>query len=291
MEKDEVRAKIYSKIEELPTLPVVLPKLLSLMESEESRTSEIIDAISHDPALTSKILKVANSAYYGFQREISNLERAVVLLGFNMVRSLALSIGVIHNLPSSKPNPYFSWEGLWIHSLAVASVMQELGKRSGGGGGNEYLFIIGLLHDIGKVVLDQFFGTFFRQALEEDSRKLEKGELHIAERRIFGLDHGEVGAMLLSRWRFPEKITDCIAFHHQTEMPEEIDGNDLAMLRIADILPKELAIGEEGNPLIPEIHETTFEEVPWMNEKELDDMRAYLNGAKDRIYAFFSAII
>lgn len=289
MEKDEIRVKIYSKIDELPTLPAVLPKLLGLMESEKSHTSEIIDTISHDPALTSKILKVANSAYYGFQREISSLERAVVLLGFNMVRSLALSIGVIRNLPPNKANPYFSWEGLWVHSLAVASVMQELGKRFGRGDDKEYLFIIGLLHDVGKVVLDQFFSKLFRQALE-NSCKWEKVELHIAERGIFGFDHGEVGAMLLSRWRFPEKITDCIASHHQAGMPIGINGNDLAMLRIADILPRELGMGEEGNPLIPEIHEAYLDKLPGMNEKELDDMRTYLKGAKDGIYAFFSAV-
>lgn len=289
MEKDEIRVKIYSKIDELPTLPIVLPKLLSLMESEESNTSDIIDTISHDPALTLKILKVANSAYYGFQREISSLERAVVLLGFNMVRSLALSIGVIRNLTSNKTSPHFSREGLWIHSLAVATVMQELGKRFGRGDDNEYLFIIGLLHDIGKVVLDQFFGKFFHQALE-DSYKLEKVELHIAERGVFGFDHGEVGAMLLSRWRFPEKITGCIAVHHQTEIPEGIDENDVAMLRIADILPQELGIGEEGNPVLPEIHETDLDKVLGMNKQELEDMRAYLHDAKDRIHTFFSAM-
>ena len=290
MEEDEIRVKIYSKIDELPTLPAVLPKLLSLTESEESHTAEIIDTISRDPALTSKILKVANSAYYGFQREISSLERAVVLLGFNMVRSLALSIGIIRNVPANKRNFHFSWEGLWIHSLAVATVMQELGKRFGRADDNEYLFIIGLLHDIGKVVLDQFFSKLFRRALE-DSWKPEEVELHVAERNIFGFDHGEVGAMLLSRWRFPGKITDCIAFHHRSEAPAAVNGNDLAMLRIADVLPQELGIGEEGNPLIPEVHEADLDKLPGMNKKELDDMRAYLGGAKDGIHAFFNAVV
>jgi putative nucleotidyltransferase with HDIG domain len=290
MEKDEIRLKIYSKIDELPTLPIVLPKLLSLVESEKSNTSDIIDTISNDPALTSKILKVANSAYYGFQREIASLERAVVLLGFNMVRSLALSIGVIRNLPLNKANSHFSQEGLWIHSLAVATVMKELGKRFGRQDDNEYLFVIGLLHDIGKVVLDQFFSKFFSQALE-GSFKLHKVELHVAERDIFGFDHGEVGAMLLSRWRFPKKITDCIAVHHQKEIPDCINGNDVAMLRIADILPQELGIGEEGNPVLPEIHTTDLDKVLGMNKQELGNMRAYLYEAKDRIRAFFSAMI
>jgi len=95
MEKNELQAKIYSKIEELPTLPVVLPRLLSLTADEKAGAAHLADAISSDPALTSKILKVSNSAYYGFSQEISSLERAIPLLGFNMVRSLALSISVI----------------------------------------------------------------------------------------------------------------------------------------------------------------------------------------------------
>ena len=92
MEKGEIHNKVYAKIDELPTLPVVLPKLLTLMESEKTGAPEVAEVISRDPALTSKILKTANSAYYGFQQEISDLGRAVPLLGFNMLKSLALSI-------------------------------------------------------------------------------------------------------------------------------------------------------------------------------------------------------
>ena len=288
MDKNELRTKIYSKIDELPTLPAVLPKLLGLMESDRSNASDITDAISSDPALTSKILKVANSAYYGFSQEISDLEKAVVLLGFNMVKSLALSIGVIHSLPSGKKSPNFSQEGLWIHSLAVATVMQEFGKRYGKADDNGYLFIIGLLHDIGKVVLDQFFSDLFQQALEE-AQNLGKAELHVSERRVIGFDHGEIAAMLLTRWRFPEVISNPIAVHHQTEIPEGTSANDVAMLRIADVLPQELGLGEEGNPVPPEIYEADLNALE-IKEKELEDMRAYLNGVKDGIYALFSAM-
>ncbi|MCK4816687.1 HDOD domain-containing protein, partial [bacterium] len=216
MEKDELRAKIYSKIDELPTLPTVIPKLLSLMDGSKSNAADVTEAISRDPSLTSKILKVSNSAYYGFPQGISSLERAVALLGFNMIKSLALSMGVLSSLPSGSKFPHFSQEGLWIHSLAVATAMKELGQRFGAGDDRDYLFIIGLLHDIGKVVLDQFFGELFQQALEE-AQNLEKARLYMAERKVIGFDHGEVGAMLLKRWMFPDMIVNPIAVHHQTE--------------------------------------------------------------------------
>ena len=166
MKTEELRAKIFSTIDELPTLPTVVPKLLNLMDGSRSNATQVTETISRDPALTSKLLKAANSAYYGFPQEITDLERAVALLGFNMVKSLALSVGVFQTLGSGKNTPCFSMEGLWIHSLSVATVIRELAKRLGKEDEKAHLFVVGLLHDIGKVVLDQFFNELFQQALE-----------------------------------------------------------------------------------------------------------------------------
>ena len=140
-----------------PTLPAVVPKLLSVMGKDGANASDIAGTISTDPALSSKILKVANSAYYGFSQEILSLKLAMPLLGRTMVRSLALSIGVIQSLPSNRKSPNFSDKGLWIHGLAVATLMQELGKRFKNGGNADHFFITGLLHDIGKVGLKSAF--------------------------------------------------------------------------------------------------------------------------------------
>ena len=289
MEKDAVLRKIYSKIDEIPTLPAVVPKLLSLMESDKTNASDIADLISNDPALASKILKVANSAYYGFSQQISNLKLAMPLLGNNMVRSLALSIGVIRNLPSGRKSPNFSEKGLWIHSLAVAELMQELGRRHGNRDSNEYLFIIGLLHDIGKVVLNQFFGEVFQKALEEVNGQEIEG-LHIAERRLIGFDHGEVGAMLSKRWNFPDVINNSIAAHHKVEVPEGTNIHDLAVLRIANALPQELGLGEEGNPIAPVISDQDIKALQ-MEKGELEDLKSFMLRVKDGIYTLFDTII
>ena len=289
MEKEQLRKKIYSKIDELPTIPAMLPRLLSLMENEKSNASDIADAISHDPALTSKILKVANSAYYGFSQQISNLNKAVPLLGFKMVKSLALSIGVIKSLPSGKKTPLFSQEGLWIHSIAVATAMQELSKRFGKRNGNEHLFVIGLLHDIGKIVLDQFFHELFHQALEEVQDSGSPG-LYLAERNVIGIDHGEIGAMLLMRWKFPDGISSPIAVHHIEEIPEGTNVNDVAMLRVADALTKGLGLGEEEDPILPEIRAADLK-ILGIKEKGLEDIKAYLHSLENEIHAFFSAIV
>ncbi|MDY6935835.1 MAG: HDOD domain-containing protein [Spirochaetota bacterium] len=289
MEKKELREIIYSKIEELPTLPAVVPKLLSLIEDSKSNASDITDVISHDPALTSKILKVANSAYYGFSEQISELNKSVTLLGFNMVKSLALSIGVMKSLPTFKKNPYFSQDGLWTHSLAVATLIQELGKRHCKKDANESLFIIGLLHDVGKIVLDQFFHEKFLEALEY-ANKLEKLSLHIAERAVIGIDHCEVASMLLKRWKFPQKIINPIDFHHMKELPEEISVADVSLLRIANALSQELKLGDEGNSIPNEIGECDLKLLN-MEAKDLEEMRTFANKNRDKVNDLLKAMI
>ncbi len=288
MDKVELRKKVFSKIDELPTLPVVIPKLLELMGQSTSDVSNVTEVISHDPALTSKILKVANSAYYGFPQGISDLERAIALLGFNMVKSLALSMGVMRSLPSGKESSHFSQQELWIHSLAVATVMRELGNRFAKKDKTDHLFVVGLLHDIGKVVMDQFFGDYFQEALEKAERQ-DNVKLHTAEQEIIGFDHGEVGAMLLERWKFPEPIVSSIALHHKAEIPDEANAQDVAMIRIADALPRELDLGAEVDPCLEEIQEADLQ-IMGMKGEDLEQMKVYLDSSKEGIYAFFNAM-
>jgi putative nucleotidyltransferase with HDIG domain len=287
MKENEFRSKIYSKIDELPTLPVVLPKLLSLIESDSANFSRATDVIYSDPSLTSKILKVANSAYYGFSQQITTLKSAVALLGFSMVKSLALSMGVFQTMPLSGKDNHFSQKGLWIHSLAVATTMTELDKRIGKKDGSEHVFVTGLLHDIGKIVLDHFFNDIFQQVLDE-THEAKGEEFHEIERRIIGFDHGEIGAMLLERWKFPEVICNAVALHHKRELPEGRASIDVALLRIADVIPQELGLGEEDNLRPSKIEEDL--KLLNIDRSDLENVKTCLNSAKEGIYAMFDAM-
>ncbi len=288
MQKSELQEKIYSQIEELPTLPAVIPRLLSLLRDSKSCAQDVTEIISKDPALTSKILKVANSAYYGFQQKISELDRAVALLGFNMVKTLALSISVIQVLPGIKKSPYFTQEGLWHHSLGVATVITEIGRKYAKEKDTESLFIIGLLHDIGKVVFDQFFHEDFHLALEKANT--EGIKLHDAEKIIIGIDHCETAAMLLKRWNFPERIINAVEYHHSEDIPEKVRGRDVAMLRIANSLTQEQKMGKEGNSVSNEIKEEDLELLGFASSN-IDDLKKYMHENQDVIYSFFSVLI
>lgn len=288
MKKDDFKKKIYSKVDELPTLPTVLPKLLSLIESDSGNFARATDVIYSDPSLTSKILKVANSAYYGFSQQITTLKSAVALLGFSMVKSLALSMGVFQTMPSSGEGNHFSQKGLWVHSLAVATVITELDKRFVKGNDSKHIFVTGLLHDIGKIVLAHFFSDLFQQVLDEIHDGSDE-EFYEVERNVIGFDHGEIGAMLLERWKFPEVICNAIALHHKRDLPEGRACSDVALLRIADVIAQELDLGEEGNFLPPKIEEEDLKLLN-INRSDLEDIRKCLNNAREGIYSMFDAM-
>jgi putative nucleotidyltransferase with HDIG domain len=248
----------------------------------------VADILADDPALTSKILKAANSAYYGFPREIGTLERAVALLGFNMVRSLALSIGIMHRLPSGIRSSHFSEEGLWTHSLAVAKAMEGLGRNARPGESREHLFVVGLLHDIGKVVLIEFFRDTFVQALEEAQRP-ETALLHVAEKRLFGFDHGEVGAMLLTRWKIPPVIAGPIGAHHEVGFPDGIDEVDVALLRLSDAVCQNLDLGEGGSLTPVDVPDQDLR-VLQVGDTALEGVKEHLEESRGAIEGFFYSL-
>ncbi|MFW6366147.1 MAG: HDOD domain-containing protein [Spirochaetota bacterium] len=285
---DDLKKKLYSRVNELPTLPVVVPKILQMMEDNKSDVKKITEVISYDPALTSKILKVANSSYYGFPRKISELDRAVTLLGFNMVKSLALSLGVVNTLSEKRSKKFFSETGLWFHSVAVATMMREMGKTILKTRSRDYLFVTGLLHDLGKLVFDIFFSDLFEQAIM-DVENSGTYSLARSEAKVIGVDHGMAGALLLSRWNFPEAITQPIQYHHTEAIDGEIDMTDLAVLRIADALCQEFFYDSLDDLPYPNVRQEDLHRLN-MTREDVTYLETYLHGHKKHIASFFQSI-
>lgn len=292
MPPHELKKIIYAKIEEIPTLPVVIAKLLAVLEDPKSDAASLAELISRDPALTAKTLKVANSAYYGFPHEIASVNRAVALIGFKMIKALALSIGVMQNLPETQDSALLSRRGLWRHSVAVATLMKELGRKVCQNGDEEYLFVAGLLHDVGKIVLLHFFYDDYQEALEKANRQ-EDRPLYFFEREVVGMDHGEVGALLLTRWKFPPEVVGPILAHHRRDERHEgkINSRDLALLRLADALPQEAGLDIDEAYLQTPVVAPEDLELLRMAEKDYKEMLEYTSANEDKINAFFSALV
>lgn len=272
--------------ESIPALPGTVLRLLHSLEDDESSVSELAEIISHDPTLTARVLRVANSAYYGFSGQVSSLPKAVVLIGVRMLRSIGLSIPAVHGLTHRGVDSPVSLEGLWIHSLAVATAMQHL-ARSLGMRGCEHLFVVGMLHDIGKVLMAELFPNEYGHALEL-VRSGRYEYLFQAEQDLVGADHAELAGLLLTYWKFPAMIAAPVAAHHGEDYPEPRPP-DSALLRVANHLVQELDMGGEGNR-VPVGILPRDGELLTLTASILDETRRHLEERRSGIEEFYSAI-
>jgi putative nucleotidyltransferase with HDIG domain len=204
---------VIDRVNELPTLPVVVLKVMEILESGEVSLSDLSRMILGDQSLTAKVLKVVNSAYYGFPRKISTISLAVVILGTENVKNLILSISIMDLVSRRVYRGNIDRRKLWAHPLLCAAASRVL-ARERRYNQLEETFVAGLLHDIGKVVIDCYFHDAFIQiqSLAEEGHP----DLLEVERRLVGMDHSEIGRCLCEKWNFPPLLSDAVALHHNS---------------------------------------------------------------------------
>lgn len=196
--------------QELPSAPDVVARLVPLTE-EDADTEELIDLIDCDPALTARILRTANSSFFGQARTVTSVRRAVVVLGLSTVRNLSLGFAVWNATVDRVAREHA--RRLWDHSLAIALAAQHLAARSSLCDGSE-AFTVGLLHDVGTLVLARHFGADYQPLLRVAGTRPGRPE---REREAIGTDHAAAGALLLERWRLPTVLVEAVADHHASE--------------------------------------------------------------------------
>ncbi|MGA2498719.1 MAG: HDOD domain-containing protein [Tepidisphaeraceae bacterium] len=240
---------ILQQLQQLPTLPSVAVKVLELTGRDESSAREVINLIKGDPSLTTKVLKLARRADLGVRGEVVTVDRAVVLLGFEAVRSavLALSAYAIFPPDPSAPPGRFDRTEFWKHSIAVACAAELLAESVSGIDPAE-AFVCGLLHDIGKIALDTILPRSYERVIE--AADLLRGNVADVERTVIGLDHMVVGKRLAERWQLPASVRDSIWLHGQN--PESLpagvlSGRMVNLITLADNLVREQHIGHSAN--------------------------------------------
>lgn len=247
VDKNRRRITIQS-IQDLPTLSTVITKMVEMLDSQEASPKELGDLIAQDQSILSAILKLVNSAFYGFPRKITSVHQAVVILGFGTVKSIALGASIFKAKPRKGEKEVFDRNALWVHSLGVATASKLLAQKTGYGDADE-AFVAGLLHDVGKVVFDAQFPAEFREVVEkaEDENIL----LLEAEREVLGLDHAEAGQILLFKWQLPLPVVNAVGFHHDLEKAPATYQRLAAIVHLADIICRKLKIGSGGDARIP----------------------------------------
>ncbi len=233
---------LITKINSMPTLPTIALRVIDVTSDPESSASDLMKIISPDISITTKILKIANSPFYGLTREISSLQHALTVLGFTEIRNLVIATVAFESFKNFKRDGKFEINKFWKHSfycgLASKLIATELNIRS-----NE-LFVAGLVHDIGKLAMFLAFPIEFMEQVEILSPLKIKHTAFEAEKGVFGMTHDEVGMKLLERWMFPKSLIIAVGYHHR---PQDTDKKSLfpIIIHVADILTHAYEIGDE----------------------------------------------
>ena len=244
-------AKLRSSIEsitDLPTLPTVVARISGQIANPTTNAADIGKLIEQDQALTSKVLKLVNSAYYGFPKQIKSIQHAVVILGFNKVKTIIITASVFGAFQGRKSRG-LDLLRFWQHSLGVAISSKVAAEETGMAHAAEDAFIGGLLHDIGKIILDQYQPAIYGPIVKYAN---DKGILLVeAEREVTGLTHCNVGEWIMEKWQLPSPIVHMVAMHHAPN--KAVEHRELVTaIHLGDIFSRALGIGNGGDKRIPE---------------------------------------
>ncbi|MES1180556.1 MAG: HDOD domain-containing protein [Verrucomicrobiota bacterium] len=238
----EIQARL-ARCPALPSLSTVNKALHDLLLTEQCYTAQIAEIVRRDPSLTSRLLRLVNSVYYGLETPLNNIEEAVFYLGIRQIRQLAVATPVIEDFHKLTGQCSFPWRGFWQHCIGTGILTHEvIGAVQPVTDESDY--VAGLVHDVGIIVMawgfPEHFTEIHRQALQATSDLVE------IETKVLGIDHAELGALYLERHRLPELLIQTARFHHQ---PEKAASHQqiVASVQIADLLIRSEKIGCSGN--------------------------------------------
>jgi len=232
-------------IEDLPTLPSVSMDVIRLAQSSDISINQISERIYTDPPLATKVLKMANSAYYRRgSRQIDTLHRALVLMGLSEIISIITSVSALSILPPKNSESASIRNSFWEHCVATGLIAKYIDKKlCMQNKGKE--FVGGLLHDIGKIILDEYCHDEFIQSHEMS--KKTGCPIYEAEMELLGTNHMEIGHFLMSRWNLPSYLADINLWHHD---PSNAESKEItALISLSDILAKSsiLSFGDQNS--------------------------------------------
>ena len=214
----------------------------------QASANDLQKVISLDPVLTGRVLKLINSAYFALGKSITSLTRAIIMLGVNTVKNLALSYAILKNMKGSGSFQAFSVDDFWLHCLGVGVVAKSVAAVRGLlPGEQEEYFVAGLLHDLGKLPLNKQFTKEYYQVCQLSTGQAEP--FFLSEERLLGIDHCKVGAMIAHKWQLGESMIETLSCHHS---PDDCTANSWDMvstISLANQIVIELEIGTAGDDL------------------------------------------
>jgi len=250
--QSDIKKKLQS-INSLHTQPAVIAKITQMLQNPTTNADELGQAISTDQVLASTVLKLVNSAFYGFPGKIGSINHAVVLLGFSTVKNIVLTASVLEIFKMDTGGRKFTSLEFRKHSLGCAIVAQCLAQATGYDNKDE-CFVAGLLHDIGKIIIFQLAPDDFMRVI--DCADKTKTLYHDSESKLLGIKHQEVGGMLIEQWRLPPNILHAVSNHHTP--PADSEFTLTAIVHCADIFARAMDYGSGGDNKVPMISEKAW---------------------------------
>jgi len=247
--------KKLERIEDLPTLPTILFEVNRLPEDINTSAKKLGETIGKDQSMVVKILKLVNSAFYGFRSRVSDISNALVLLGFNTVRNSVISVSIIKAFSGKNDLEGFDITEFWKHSIAVAVTSKRLAEKCRVEAPDN-CFVAGLLHDIGKLVLSQYFQDLFTRVWITAQK--ENLTFYEAEKKEISVKHPMIGSFLAKRWQFPDHLVDAVKCHHAVR--KSVGNYELLLIvYVADIIVNHCAMEPEKSIDISAVHPDAVE--------------------------------
>lgn len=238
--------QLVQGIEDLPSLPAVVMDLLGNLEQDDIDVSVLAKKVSHDPALTAKTLRLANSSAFGLQVKVTTIQQAITFLGFQTTRNLITAAALTGCFPAGRC-PGFNDKAFWRHASASAACARGLARRMRFN--QDVAFTAGLLHDLGQLVLANSHPDAYGAVLAW--RRQQGCSLLDAERAVLGVDHVDAGVALATCWHFSDTMRQAIARHHSPDTPGA--GFLAAIVHVADAIVHALDLAGDPDELVPPV--------------------------------------
>ncbi|MBN1757962.1 MAG: HDOD domain-containing protein [Chitinispirillaceae bacterium] len=279
--------RFIEQIDNLPALPAIVTRLIQVVNSPDTSADDAAKLIQKDPALTTKMLRLANSAFYGIPRSISSVSSAVVILGFNTIRSLVLSASVMKMFSTSR-EPAIDKDCFWKHSITCAIAAKSIVRQfiSVRMMDPESAFCAGMLHDIGKLIFSEFAQEDYSEVCSF-ARKNGKSLLE-AEKEILGISHTDIGRILADKWALPLDLEYALVFHHE---PMKADSliDLVTTVHVANTLSHAIGMGLwENETVTPEWDEARS--ILRMGESDYEHLLKSLTESIDKSREFIDII-
>ncbi len=269
-------AKLLVKVKDMPPLPQSISRILELTKSTKSSAQDLTKVLEHDPKLTVNMLKLANSSFYGFSRKISTISHAIVCLGLDTVKSIALTSSTQEMLNNEVPAYALEKGMLWQHSICCATCARIIAKRIGFKESEE-AYIAGLLLDIGKIILSSYAEDYFIQIIEKSNNN--RSSFDSVEQEVLGFDHPKIGGRIIKKWNLPTMFVEAVEYHHRPDKAK-INKKLTYIVHLADAISCMLGIGLGCDGLMYVFEENTLDVLGLQRE----DIESIMSELVDKVF-------